>query len=50
MFPETEKVENKIPFEEQVQSVQKAVEQFQDQNGGILPIKTTEEDVPSTLR
>jgi len=46
MFPETEKVENKIPFEEQVQSVQKAVEQFQDQNGGILPIKTTEEDVP----
>ncbi|MEK4874443.1 hypothetical protein N1I87_06970 [Bacillus sp. FSL W8-0102] len=46
MFPDEEKAENKVPYQEQIQSVQKAVEQFQKQNGGILPIQTKDENVP----
>lgn len=43
-FPEERKAENLIPYEEQIASVQKAVDQFQEANGGILPIKTREKD------
>ena len=46
MYPETEKVQNHTPYEDQVKSVQAAINQFQRDNGGILPIKNSEETTP----
>ena len=46
MYPEEEKVQNNTPYEDQVQSVQTAVNQFQKDNGGILPIKNSDETTP----
>ncbi|MGG7617929.1 hypothetical protein [Bacillus coreaensis] len=46
MYPQDELVQNQIPYEDQVQAVQSAVKQFQEDNGGILPIKTKEMDTP----
>ncbi|WP_238985137.1 hypothetical protein [Bacillus kwashiorkori] len=39
-----ENVEQKIPNEEMLTSVQRAMEQFREENNGILPIKTKEHD------
>ncbi|WP_338451788.1 hypothetical protein R4Z09_07935 [Niallia oryzisoli] len=46
MYPEEKLVENQIPYEDQVQSVQEAVMKFKEDNGGILPIKNSEETTP----
>ncbi|KKB37960.1 hypothetical protein [Bacillus thermotolerans] len=46
MFPEEELAKNQVPYEDQLQAVQTAVDQFREQNGGLLPIKTKEEDTP----
>jgi len=46
MYPQDELAQNQIPYEDQVQAVQSAVNQFQKDNGGILPIKTKEKDTP----
>lgn len=46
MYPEEELAQNKIPYEDQIQSVQAAVSQFQKANNGILPIKTKEAGTP----
>ncbi|WP_077213809.1 hypothetical protein [Bacillus dakarensis] len=45
-YPEDKLVQNQMPYADQVESVQKAVDQFQQDNGGILPIKTKEMDTP----
>lgn len=45
-YPEDKLAESKIPYQDQVESVQTAVEQFQKDNGGILPIKTKDSDTP----
>ena len=39
-------VQNQTPYEDQIQSVQTAVNQFQEDNGGILPIKNSDETTP----
>ena len=41
-----ELAQNKIPYDDQIQSVQSAVERFQEDNGGILPIKNSDEKTP----
>jgi hypothetical protein len=41
MYPVQELTQNQVPYKDQIQSVQTAVESFQKDNGGILPIKTT---------
>ncbi|RHW41240.1 hypothetical protein D1B31_09930 [Neobacillus notoginsengisoli] len=46
MYPSGELAKNQIPYEEQLKSVQAAVESFQKDNGGILPIKTKEAETP----
>jgi hypothetical protein len=46
MYPDKELAKNQIPYEDQIQSVQQAVNSFQEDNGGILPIKTKEFDTP----
>lgn len=45
-YPEDKLAQNKIPYQDQIESVQAAVDQFQKDNGGILPIKTKENDTP----
>lgn len=46
LYPQEKKVENKVPYEEQIASVQQAVIKFQEASGGLLPIKTREMDTP----
>lgn len=45
-YPQEKLAQNQTPYQDQVTSVQSAVEQFQKDNGGILPIKTKENDTP----
>ncbi|HYK72008.1 MAG TPA: hypothetical protein VEV44_02590 [Pseudoneobacillus sp.] len=46
MYPEEKLTQNQIPYQDQIDSVQNAVNQFQKDNGGILPIVTKEGDTP----
>jgi hypothetical protein len=46
MYPEEKRNQHEVPYLQQVQSVQTAVEQFQQENGGILPIKTRDQSTP----
>ena len=46
MYPASEKQENKIPYEDQINSVQNAVDAFREEQGGLLPIKNQDETVP----
>ncbi|MDQ0481969.1 hypothetical protein [Guptibacillus hwajinpoensis] len=45
LYPESQKNENQIPYTDQIQSVQSAVEQYQE-NKSILPIKTRDQSTP----
>lgn len=45
-YPQEKLAQNQTPYQDQVKSVQSAVEQFQKDNGGILPIKTKENETP----
>jgi PBP1b-binding outer membrane lipoprotein LpoB len=42
MYPDSAKTENLQAYEDQLLSVQKAVEQYPEASGGLLPIKTRE--------
>lgn len=46
MYPQSQKVENAVPNDMQLQSVQTAVDQFRQDTEGLLPIKNQEADVP----
>jgi hypothetical protein len=46
MYPDKELAKNQIPYEDQIQSVQQAVNSFREDNGGILPIKTKDLETP----
>lgn len=46
LYPDQEKAKSQIPYKEQIQSVQSAVDQFQKDEGGILPIKTKPAETP----
>ncbi|MGJ7909362.1 hypothetical protein [Neobacillus sp. LXY-1] len=46
MYPKEELAKNQIPYKDQIQAVQTAVDEFRKDNGGILPIKTKEADTP----
>ncbi|CEG22593.1 hypothetical protein BN1080_01524 [Planococcus massiliensis] len=50
MYPESERAENQIPYEEQVNSVQNAINQYQEESGGLLPIKTRDMDVDQFIK
>lgn len=43
MYPDEQRVGSNIPPETDIQNVQSAVDNFQESEGGILPIKTTED-------
>ena len=46
LYPESEKTKNQIPHEEQLETVQVAVEQYKEENNGLVPIKTKPNDTP----
>ncbi|MCK1991327.1 hypothetical protein [Peribacillus muralis] len=46
LYPEKQKMQNQLPYKEQMQSVQSAVDQFQKDEGGILPIVTKDAETP----
>lgn len=46
MYPEEKLAKNQIPYADQLQAVQQAVNSFREDNGGILPIKTKEANTP----
>ena len=50
MFPEDELAENQIPYEDQLISVQNAVNQYRNASGGLLPIKTRDMEVDQFIK
>ncbi|WP_042355259.1 hypothetical protein [Bacillus rubiinfantis] len=46
LFPKEEMVQNQVPYKDQIQAVQHAVDEFRKDKGGILPIKTKEATTP----
>jgi hypothetical protein len=46
MYPNQERSQNQLPYKDQIQSVQAAVDSYRKDNGGLLPIKTTEANTP----
>ncbi|MCD8511462.1 MAG: hypothetical protein LRY73_17430 [Bacillus sp. (in: Bacteria)] len=45
MYPDERRMENRVPYNDQIQSVQSAVIQYRQDNG-VLPIKTREDGTP----
>lgn len=45
MFPASEQEKNQVPNEDQLLTVQNAVEKYQEKSGGLLPIQTKESDI-----
>lgn len=50
MLPDSKSVESQRPYEDQLASVQSAVEKYQESSGGLLPIKTREQDVDQYIK
>ncbi len=46
MYPKEKIAKNQVPYEDQIQAVQIAVEKYKEDNGGLLPIKTKSEATP----
>ncbi|WP_254871216.1 hypothetical protein [Bacillus sp. Marseille-Q1617] len=46
LYPEEKLSQNQIPYDNQVKAVQEAVERYQTDNNGLLPIKTRDKDTP----
>ncbi|GAB3052798.1 hypothetical protein [Virgibacillus ainsalahensis] len=46
LYPDSEKSENQVPNEQQLENVQNAVEKYREESGGLVPIKTKENDTP----
>ncbi len=50
MYPKDEKVTRENPYEDQLESVQKAVDAFKENSGGLLPIKTREQETDQYIK
>lgn len=50
MYPDSERAENQLPHEDQLATVQTAVEKYQESTGGLLPIKTRDQDVDQYIK
>lgn len=46
LYPEDRLAQNRVPYKDQIATVQSAVNQFQEAEGGMLPIKTKENETP----
>ncbi|WP_075617667.1 hypothetical protein [Paenisporosarcina indica] len=50
MYPDSERAENEKPYDDQLTSVQVAVEKFQEATNGMLPIKNRDQDVDQYIK
>ncbi|WP_088044152.1 hypothetical protein [Bacillus sp. EAC] len=50
LYPQDQLAQNQTPYEDQIQSVQTAVNKFKKENSGILPIKTKDMSTPIYLK
>ncbi|WP_088007527.1 hypothetical protein [Indiicoccus explosivorum] len=50
LFPESERAGSQIPYEEQVASVQEAVDRYREATGGLLPIANRDMDVDQYIK
>lgn len=46
MFPKEKLSKNQVPHEDQIDLVQTAIKKYQEKTGGLLPIKTKENETP----
>ncbi|RDW22129.1 hypothetical protein [Oceanobacillus chungangensis] len=46
LYPESERKENQIPYEDQLDMVQSAVEQYKEETNGLVPMKTKANETP----
>lgn len=46
LYPKERLAQNRIPYKDQINMVQRAVDQFQQTEGGILPIRTKDMSTP----
>ncbi|WP_070121146.1 hypothetical protein [Bacillus marinisedimentorum] len=46
LYPEEERAGNRVPYEDQLAAVQKAVDQYRETENGLLPIKTRDMSTP----
>ncbi|MBS2969424.1 hypothetical protein J9317_11675 [Metabacillus sp. KIGAM252] len=46
LYPQAELTQNQIPYEDQLESVQKAVMKYREDTGGLLPIKNKDMKTP----
>jgi hypothetical protein len=46
LYPEERLKQNQVPYQDQLAAVQSAVNQFKEDNGGLLPIKTRDMSTP----
>ncbi|MGG3891895.1 hypothetical protein [Metabacillus fastidiosus] len=46
LYPEERLAQNSVPYDDQIVSVQNAVDRFQEESGGLLPIKTRDMATP----
>lgn len=46
LYPQNELVKNQVPNEMQIETVQKAIDQYREDTGGLVPIRTKDSDVP----
>src|SRR5690625_2739348 len=46
LYPNSERAENQVPHEIQLDTVQAAIDQYQEENRGLVPIRTKPNDTP----
>lgn len=46
LYPQGELAKNQIPNEMQIETVQKAIDKYREDTGGLVPIRTKDSDVP----
>ncbi|ASN05505.1 hypothetical protein [Virgibacillus necropolis] len=46
LYPKNELTKNQVPNEQQLETVQSAVDTYREKNQGLVPIKTTDNDTP----
>lgn len=46
LYPDSEKAENQVPYADQLNAVQEAVDQYREETNGLVPIQTKDSDTP----
>ena len=50
MYPESRKAENQVPYEDQLNNIQAAVDRYQENTGGLLPIQTRDMETDQYIK